>query len=192
MKAQTQQRATLSTRFLPGSHWCAAPRAHVRALCWSGAKLRLFLPTAGSYNPKESHLFTHRGSVQRGCQALALAELFMSEQLHMAAPAPHSAARLLPAPLGANGPAELFQLHLRITITFPNLPDESLQILPGSFLAAWMSAEVSGCSQRCFPRAAAKAFPGGRVCQAKSRGCPAPQSPGTPRGSHRGDGNAPF
>lgn len=33
----------------------------------------------------------------------------------------------------------MFQLHLLITITYPNLPDESLKILPGSFLAAWVS-----------------------------------------------------
>lgn len=52
----------------------------------------------------------------------------------MATPTPHSAARLLPAPRWKQpSEAEMFQLNLRVTITFKKLPDKFLKILPGSF-----------------------------------------------------------
>lgn len=60
----------------------------------------------------------------------------------MAAPAPHSAACLLPAPRRKQpSEAEMFQPNLCITITFKKLPEKKiLKILSGRYFVMWPHA----------------------------------------------------
>lgn len=103
----------------------------------------------------------------------------MSKQLHMAAQAPHSAARLLPAPLIANGPEQ--QKCSSSTLAWP-LPFQTCQMnafksFPG------VSCCLDELQPAMLPQAAAEVEVSARPDpEAAQPECPAPQGPGTPTG----------